>query len=56
MKRLLAIALIAASLGGCVVLPPERGPRYMGPPPVVVAPGRPYHYYDHDRDWGYRRW
>ena len=67
MKRLICIALAAASLGGCVVLPAgpayrDHHPRYVEAP-VVVVPGnrgygpapRPGYGWDRGRDWD-RRW
>lgn len=69
MKRLMCIALLAASLGGCVVVP--TGPGYghyhhydapvVVPPAVRVEPYRGYgpayqRGYERGYDRGYRGW
>lgn len=57
MKSLLVIALAAAALSGCAVVPVAEPGVYVAPPPpaaVVVRPyPRYYGYYGHGR---YRRW
>lgn len=66
MKRLIVLALLSSTLGGCIVAPVEPGyygrPRYVEPAPVVVVPSyRGPRGYDWDGDrgrgWGHgRRW
>jgi len=53
-KKIALIALVAATLGGCVVYPagPYYGPRaYYGGPPVVVEPGYGYGNGYYRRGW-----
>jgi hypothetical protein len=44
MKKIIALALLAASLGGCVVYPAPYPRAYVAAPAVVYAP-RPYYYW-----------
>lgn len=56
MKLLIALPLLALSLGGCIVVPAHpRAAYYDRGPDVVVSPRvvvRPHHHYD--RPWRYR--
>lgn len=45
MKKILALVIAAATLGGCAVYPaPYYGRAYVAPAAVYVAP-RPYYYW-----------
>ncbi len=45
MKNILALAIAAASLGGCVVYPAPYPRAYVAPAPAVLIAPRPYYYW-----------